>query len=127
MERGKIMIGCDIVEVKRMEMLTNKKRVFSDEEIKYAEKFPDADTHFAGFYAVKEAVKKSLPDQKLQQQFVFNECSVVHTESGRPNVEFLDKSSFNYSNLCFDITISHTQDIAMAIVVCEKKSGIYYV
>lgn len=121
------MIGCDIVEVKRMEALTNKKRVFSNDEIEYAEKFTDADAHFAGFYAVKEAVKKSLPDQKLQQQFVFNQCSVIHTESGRPNVKFLDKSAFNYANLSFDISISHTQDIAMAVAVCEKKSGIYYV
>ncbi|MDW8114495.1 MAG: 4'-phosphopantetheinyl transferase superfamily protein, partial [candidate division WOR-3 bacterium] len=65
-------IGIDIVDVKRIEeMVKNKKReslkkVFSEEEIKYCEKFKEKKfLHYAGRFALKEsfikAAKKVFP------------------------------------------------------------------
>ena len=66
-------IGIDIVNIerfKRKEYAKNKKfyqKIFTNSEIKYCLGFKNSSKHFAGKFAIKEAVKKSI---KLHCGFV---------------------------------------------------------
>ena len=64
----KLGIGIDIVDVKRFEKVpySSKSRfyqkIFLPSEIEYCLKYKNPYEHFAGKFAIKEAVKKSIPD-----------------------------------------------------------------
>jgi len=66
-------IGVDIVNIERFkkkEYAKNKKfyqKIFTNSEIKYCLGFKNSSKHFAGKFAIKEAVKKSI---KLHCGFV---------------------------------------------------------
>jgi len=66
-------IGIDIVNIERFkkkEYAKNKKfyqKIFTNSEIKYCLGFKNSSKHFAGKFAIKEAVKKSI---KLHCGFV---------------------------------------------------------
>ena len=66
-------IGIDIINIERFkkkEYAKNKKfyqKIFTNSEIKYCLGFKNSSKHFAGKFAIKEAVKKSI---KLHCGFV---------------------------------------------------------
>ena len=66
-------IGVDIINIERFkkkEYAKNKKfyqKIFTNSEIKYCLGFKNSSKHFAGKFAIKEAVKKSI---KLHCGFV---------------------------------------------------------
>src|ERR687894_27179 len=58
-------IGVDVVDVERMKLALERtprirKRLFTEGEITYCEKFRFAERHYAGRWAAKEAVTKAL-------------------------------------------------------------------
>ena len=67
-------VGVDIVEVKRFKEKPynkNKKfyeKIFLNSEIEYCLKFKSASEHFAGKFALKEAVKKAL-DENISTEY----------------------------------------------------------
>ena len=58
------MIGIDIEKISRFEHWTEDgvKRIFTEDEIKYANSFVNYLEHLCGFYCVKEAFIKALDD-----------------------------------------------------------------
>ena len=66
-------IGIDVINIERFrkkEYTKNKKfyqKIFTNSEIKYCLGFKNSSKHFAGKFAIKEAVKKSI---KLHCGFV---------------------------------------------------------
>ena len=76
------MLGIDIERIDRFEHWNEEgfKRIFSKNEIEYANKFENNLEHFCGFYCVKEAFVKALDDDGI----AFTEIEVLHTESGKP-------------------------------------------
>ena len=111
-------IGIDIIDVERF---TKKKfsqnikfyqRIFLESEIKYCLKFKSPYEHFAGKFALKESVIKSIPDK-----ISLLDIQTSNSTHG-PTVKLLGKKSKQYSFLC---SISHEKKFAIAIVI---SSGI---
>ncbi len=113
----KIGTGIDIVDINRFRELpfsSNKKfyeKIFTISEIKYCLKFQDSYSHFAGKFALKEALMKSL---NIKEDFLKIETS--HRDS-KPCIEFKGE---NKEEFIFEASISHEKDYAVGIILSEK-------
>jgi len=85
------------------------KKIFQQSEIDYCLKFQDPSSHFAGKFALKEAVKKSIIDD-----IYISKIETFHQKS-KPMIKLLDFKN-TYS---FHASISHENDYAIAIVISE--------
>jgi len=109
-----IGIGIDIVEVKRFKKrpyASHKsfyKKIFSVSEINYCLKFKEPYKHFAGKFAIKEAVKKAVADN-----ITLLDIQTGHADS-KPIVSIKGKYHI------FLVSISHDHDTAVAVVISEK-------
>jgi len=85
------------------------KEIFQQSEIDYCLKFKDSSSHFAGKFALKEAVKKSINDD-----IYISKIETFHLKS-KPMIKLLDsKKKYN-----FRASVSHENDYAIAIVISE--------
>ena len=115
-DMGILDIGTDIVDINRFrnkEYNRNKKfyeKIFTNSEIKYCLSFKNNAEHFAGRFAIKEAVKKSIKDH-----ITFKQILTTHRNS-RPKI--ILKKKLNYK---FLVSVSHEANIAIAIVIAFKK------
>jgi holo-[acyl-carrier protein] synthase len=107
-----IGIGIDIVETARFKKIpyeSNKsfyKKIFTLSEITYCTKFKDSHLHFAGKFAAKEALVKSIPNKiKLLD---------ISTSNSRSKPAISISKNKNYQ---FLVSISHEQNMAVAVVV----------
>ena len=111
-----IGIGTDIVEVKRFRNKEFKKnqifytKIFTKSETEYCKKFKDPYLHFAGKFALKEALIKSI-DRKIR----FSEIETSHLKS-KPIVR-IKKYREKYN---FIASLSHENDFAVAVVISER-------
>ena len=109
-------IGIDICDVKKFRQIPFKskpefyKKLFSQSEIKYCLKFKNYYEHFAGKFAIKEAVKKSIQHKTLMLDII-----TYHVNS-KPHVRL--KSNKKYS---FYVSMSHENNIAIAVVLSEIR------
>ena len=107
-------IGIDISNVKKFEnkiFNENEKfyrKIFSEEEILYCLKFKNYYERFAGKFAIKEALIKSI-NEKIQ----FLEIETSHMNS-KPIVKILN------SNYKFLVSVSQEKGLAVAVVISEK-------
>lgn len=110
------MIGADIVDIRRIkDAVSNEhfvKRIFTQNEISYAETKRDKFSTFAGIYAAKEAVAK-LSGRGFKG---FSPCDIeiVHDVSGAPKVK-LYKGAENLFNGELFVSISHDGGFAFAV------------
>ncbi|MDD4159501.1 MAG: holo-ACP synthase [Synergistaceae bacterium] len=118
-------IGIDICDIARMRKAVSREgfciRVFSEEEIVYAEKKADPAVHYAASYAAREALSKATGWGIAG--LGINSCSVKRTESG-PKFVFNDNILSKFSNEGIDdifLSISHESGIAVAVVILEKN------
>lgn len=114
------MIGIDIENISRFEHWTEEefKRVFSEQEIKYAKEFTNSNEHFCGFFCVKEAFVKALDDDGIN----YTQIEVLHTESGKPYINvspYILKILREHFKSRVEISISHTKEYACAVVLVE--------
>ena len=109
-------IGIDIIEVSRFrkkQYEENKnfyKKIFVKSEINYCLKFKNSAERFAGKFALKEALIKSI-DTKLR----FSEIETSHLKS-KPIVR-IRKYGEKYN---FIASLSHENDFAVAVVISER-------
>ena len=109
-------IGIDIIEVSRFRKKKyeeNKnfyKKIFVKSEINYCLKFKNSAERFAGKFALKEALIKSI-DRKIR----FSEIETSHLKS-KPIVR-IKKSREKYN---FIASLSHENDFAVAVVISER-------
>ena len=109
-------IGIDIIEVSRFRKKKygeNKnfyKKIFVKSEINYCIKFKNSAERFAGKFALKEALIKSI-DRKIR----FSEIETSHLKS-KPIVR-IKKSREKYN---FIVSLSHENDFAVAAVISER-------
>ena len=110
-------IGIDIVEIKRFRKKNYKKnknfykKIFFKSEIDYCLKFKDTYPHFAGKFAIKESVIKSIPDK-----ITFLDIKTSNSKHG-PVISLVGKSAKKYSFLA---SISHEKEYAIAVVISFK-------
>ena len=109
-------IGVDIIEVsrfRRKKYEENKnfyKKIFVKSEINYCLKFKNSAERFAGKFAIKEAVIKSI-----SEKIGFLDIETSHLKS-KPIVK-IKKSQEKYN---FIASISHENDFAVAVVISER-------
>ena len=111
----KLGVGIDITDIDDFKKSPYQKKpgfyqsIFQSSEIDYCLKFQDSSSHFAGKFALKEAVKKSINDD-----IYISEIETFHLKS-RPMIKLLNsKKKYN-----FRASISHENDYAIAIVISE--------
>ncbi len=114
------MIGIDIEKIDRFEHWTEEgfKRVFSKNEIEYANKFENNLEHFCGFFCVKEAFVKALDDDGI----AYTEIEVLHNENGKPYINqtrYINSILKEHFKSRIEISISHCKEYATAVVLVE--------
>ena len=119
-------IGIDQIEVKRIaKSILNDKfvaNIFSENEIKYCNKFKNKDEHFAARFAAKEAFLKAF-GTGLRNGFSMNEIEVINNELGKPELRFLGKSSelvIDSEIIGIHVSLTHLKETACAMVVLEN-------
>jgi|TARA_B110000014_G_scaffold249469_1_gene224798 phosphopantetheine--protein transferase-like protein len=109
-------IGIDVSSIKKFKDKPFKqnetfyRKIFSDNEINYCLKFKNYYEKFAGKFALKEALIKSI-----HKKITFSEIEISYLDS-KPIVKILN-SEINYQLLA---SLSHENGIAVAVVISEK-------
>lgn len=112
----KFGIGIDISDVEEFrKILFSKKpnfykKIFLDSEIKYCLSYKDPYEHFAGKFAIKEAVIKSI-----REKISFLDIKTSH-KLLKPQVSLTKKLPYK-----FIVSLSHDRNLAIAVVISEKQ------
>ena len=112
----KINVGIDIVEINRFQLLPyakNKKfyeNIFKKSEIVYCTKFKNPYPHFAGRFAIKEALIKSI-EIKIKMKDI-----EIFQKKSKPMIKTLEEIPY-----IFRISLSHDGKYTIAIVISEKQ------
>ncbi len=124
------MLGVDIVEVSRIERLSERDRfltrIFTDVEIEYLESKSFSAHSIAGMLAAKEAVAKAFKTG-ISKELVFKSIEILHSADGSPYVNELNhdiQSLLKDKNAkAIEINISHDGNYAVAVakLVFDKK------
>ena len=107
-------LGIDIVDInkfKNKHFDNNKnfyQKIFLNSEIEYCLKFKNFGQHFAGKFAIKEAVKKSLAEP-----IDFLDIITGH-ENSKPTIRLKIKNNYD-----FFVSVSHDKNYAIAIVIIQ--------
>tara|TARA_B110000467_G_C17849637_1_gene229145 strand:- start:47 stop:400 length:354 start_codon:yes stop_codon:yes gene_type:complete len=110
-------IGIDIVDITKFQKIPFTKRpsfykkLFLPSEIKYCLKYTDPSEHFAGKFAIKESVKKSI-----NEPISFLDIETYHLKS-KLKIKLLKKWDKKYKILG---SISHDKKYAIGMVLCEQ-------
>lgn len=110
--------GVDIVEVMRVADI-NKKSGFKARFYGEFEKTDGNDEHIAGMFAAKEAFSKALGTGI--RGFKLSELNVLNDEMGRPYYLLTGNAHELSKDMCFELSISHTKEYAVAFVIAFKK------
>ena len=117
-------VGCDIVEISRIEKLIQKdtalKKLFTHKERELLSKQPNKPQWAAGRFAAKEAVSKAL--KAGIAKCPPNCVEVLYDENGAPEVSLLGAALKLLEDVNFEIHLSITHDagIAQAFAVLEE-------
>jgi len=110
-------IGIDIIEVSRFrrkkyeENRNFYKKIFVKSEINYCLKFKNSAERFAGKFAIKEAVIKSIPE-KIGPR----DIEIVYANR-KPRIRLKSSLLKKYD---FMVSVSHEKEFAIGIVIAEK-------
>lgn len=108
------MVGIDIEQTKRFENMLKKfdkkklLRIFSQNEMDYCFSKKHPHIHLCGRFCAKEAFFKAT-----NLKIPLNKIEILNDKTGSPH--------FYINNEIFDanVSISHTDDYAIAIVICK--------
>lgn len=111
-------IGIDIEQNSRFKnmSLEKLKRIFTENEIEYAQKFSDPEKHFCAFWCGKEALVKALSNKSLK----FSEIEIQHSERGKPFFvinELLKNELERLGLSAIKISLSHSIDYSTAMCI----------
>lgn len=118
-------VGVDITEISRIEKSVQSenfmKRVFSEAESALFSLKSNPYPSMAGNWAAKEAFSKALGTGV--RGFSLNEVSILRDELGAPYIQLEGKALeiAKERNLEFSVSISHTGDLAEAVVIAYEK------
>lgn len=109
-------IGIDIVEIKRVEKLIKKygsrfiNRTFTKKEIQYCRHKPNPAQHYAGRFAVKEAIIKALGKPLTLKE--------IEVDKG-PKLKLTGKAKNALEDKKILLSISHDHEYAVAQAILE--------
>ena len=109
-------IGIDIADIDGFRNILFEKKtsfykkIFSKNEINYCLKFKDPYTHFAGKFAIKESVIKSI---NTKENFL---KIITDHQDKKPVVSINGKNDY-----IFSASITHEKDYAIGIVIAKKN------
>ena len=120
-----IGIGADIVDVNRIEAAIKKfgerflNKIYTDAEIKYCNTGKVACQHFAGRFATKEAVYKTL---NIDCVIKWTEIEIRNSEQGQPYVVLHGRvkkiaKEKNVSSILVSISHIKTRAVASAVAI----------
>lgn len=113
--------GIDLVEISRIKTLFSHafaQRILSKPELAFFEDIQNESRKFtflAGRFAAKEALFKAL--KKGDKTLNYNDITILNDEDGAPFVE----SFPNSEKYQVELSISHSNEYAVAVVLLEKK------
>ena len=125
-------IGTDIVNIKRIKILINKKnspfkkRIFSKKEINYCENKKNPHSFYAKRFAAKEAFTKAM-GTGIRNGITLKDIEVVNNKFGKPSINLSGKTAvffkkkikskkyFIYLSLSDDIPWAH----ATVLISCK--------
>lgn len=113
----KLGIGIDIIDVDQFKKIPYSKKpnfykkIFIPSEIQYCLKYKNPYEHFAGKFALKEAVKKAINEPILML-----DIETSHSNS-KPIVKLRGKWREKYNFLA---SISHEKKFAVGMIISEK-------
>ena len=122
-------LGTDIVEIVRIGKMIERhgemflRRVYTDDEITYCQRRKEAYEHFAGRWAAKEAVMKTLGTGFIRG-IRWQDIEISSQTSGRPLVCLHGGARDHAKRLVIDevlITISHCRAYATATAIGVRK------
>ncbi len=124
----RVKCGVDIIEISRIQDSIEKlgdtflNKVYTKKEIEYCEnKGKNKYQHYAGRFAVKEAVFKAI-SEGIEDKFsiTWKDIETLNDDNGRPKVEILFLKKKEIENV--DVSISHCKEYAVAnVTVLFKK------
>ncbi|MDP1835769.1 MAG: holo-ACP synthase [Chlamydiales bacterium] len=115
-------LGSDIIAVERITKALERHgdrfldTVFTEREVAYCRRYQEADRHFAGRFAAKEAVVKSL-GTGFRQGITFVDIEVINDGYGKPEIHLSKKAAETIGPGRFLITISHCHSYATATAI----------
>lgn len=118
-------IGVDAVDVERFARVLERtprtrERLFTIEELDYADTLADPMPSLAARFAVREAVMKALGVGL--GAFEFHDISVSRSESGQPRIRQSGRAA-ELASRCgverWQVSMSHTDQLAVAYVIAE--------
>ena len=122
-------LGTDIIHVPRVEGALArtdglKQTLFTQREITYCESRGKSAQHFAARFAAKEAFLKAM-GTGWRGGYRFNEIEILNDELGKPEAvvhgevkKYCDEKGITRIH----VSLSHTQDLAKAVVILEVIS-----
>lgn len=119
-------VGIDMAEIERIrESAESEKflsKVFAQEELDYAFKKKNSAESLAAFFAAKEAFVKAMGSGF--RGFSPKEIYIIHDENGKPLLRFSGKAAekIKESNLGFDVSLTHTDTFAAAVVIAFEEN-----
>jgi holo-[acyl-carrier protein] synthase len=126
-----VALGMDLVQIKRLEAVLARRgqrfveRVFTPAERRYCESRARPATHFAGRFAVKEAVMKAL-GTGWARGVRWRDIEVRRGGSGPPELVLHGATAGIARQRSIErihITITHDAGLAAAVAVAESASG----
>lgn len=123
-------LGTDIVEITRIGQMIERhgelflQRVYTEGEIRYCQKRKEAMQHYAGRWAAKEAVMKTL-GTGFTRGVGWQDIEVVTLKSGQPVIRLSGGAKEFATQRGIDqvlITISHCRAYATATAVAMQHS-----
>ena len=125
---GIVGIGTDLIEVGRIAEMMERhgerfvERIFTKDEIEYCQRRKRSSMHFAGRFAVKEAVFKAL-GTGWNHGVGWQQVETLSEESGKPVVGLSGRAAEVAKELkvrSVHVSISHTNEQAVAYVILES-------
>lgn len=118
-------LGTDIVEISRIGQMIERhgdtflNRVFTETENEYCGSKKNKEQHYAGRWAAKEAVMKTLGTGFIKG-IGWKDIEVINLQSGKPTIVISGGVELHAGEMGIDeilITISHSREFATATAI----------
>lgn len=118
-------VGMDLIEIARIERALDRRprlaeRLFTADELRYAETKGRPGRHLAARFAAKEAVIKALA---LDAGTSLREIEVIAGEPPTLRAHGAVKEQLEARGLTVSISLTHSREMAAAVAVADRPCG----